>query len=85
MTMPDSSPLWNLDDLYTGISDVSLHADIEFCRSNAAILADEWRGKLATASGDELGAMSKFSKIFNAIRAVTPCPFGDISQTLSPR
>ena len=69
--MPDSSPLWNLDDLYTGISDVSLHADIEFCRSNAAILADEWQGKLATASGDELAAViAKFEVIFERLGKV---------------
>ena len=52
--MPDSCPIWDLDDLYSGITDVKLASDVVSCRKAAAALQDRWQGKLAKASADEL-------------------------------
>ena len=52
--MPDSCPIWDLNDLYTGISDVKLTSDLSSCRKAAAVLQERWQGTLATASADQL-------------------------------
>ena len=52
--MPDSCPIWDLNDLYSGITDVKLASDVVSCRKAAAALQDRWQGKLAKASADEL-------------------------------
>lgn len=69
--MPDSSPLWNLDDLYVGINDASLHIDIDQCRSDAAALAEAWHGRLDAATGAELAeVIRRFEEIFERLGRV---------------
>ena len=55
--MPDSCPIWNLNDLYSGIADVKLASDAAACRKTATNLQERWQGKLATASGDDLATV----------------------------
>ena len=55
--MPDSCPIWDLNDLYSGFSDVKLASDIASCRKNALSLHDAWQGKLATVSAEELASV----------------------------
>ena len=70
--MPDSSPVWDLNDLYSGIEDQRLHKDIERCRAGAAELAKNWQGKLATASGAELAEIiTTFEDIFEVVGKVS--------------
>ena len=70
--MPDSSPVWDLNDLYSGIEDQSLHSDIEACRARAATLAENWQGKLATATGAELAeVIATFEDIFEVVGKVS--------------
>lgn len=70
--MPDSSPVWDLNDLYSGIEDQRLHTDIERCRAGAAELAKNWQGKLATASGAELAEIiATFEDIFEVVGKVS--------------
>jgi len=52
--MPDSCPIWDLSDLYSGINDVKLASDIAACRKSAAALNKAWQGRLASASADDL-------------------------------
>ena len=52
--MPDSSPNWDLTDLYSDIGDSTIAADIERSRAAAKTLADQWRGRLVEADGSEL-------------------------------
>ena len=55
--MPDSCPIWDLSDLYSGITDVKLASDVASCRKSAARLQGRWQGKLATASADDLATL----------------------------
>ena len=55
--MPDSCPIWDLNDLYSGVSDVKLASDVAFCRKTALSLHDAWQGRLATASAEELASV----------------------------
>ena len=42
--MPDSCPIWDLNDLYSGINDVKLTSDLAVCRKSAASMQDSWQG-----------------------------------------
>ena len=55
--MPDSCPIWDLNDLYSGINDVKLASDVASCRKAAAALQDRWQGQLATASAEDLATV----------------------------
>ncbi len=69
--MPDSSPLWNLDDLYVGIDDAELHADLASCRNEARSLADEWQDKLASAAPHQLASIiAQYEAIFERLGKV---------------
>ena len=52
--MPDSCPIWDLKDLYSGITDVKLTSDVADCRKFAASLQDSWQGRLDKASAEDL-------------------------------
>ena len=56
-TMPDSCPIWDLTDLYSGITDVKLASDVAACRKAASALQDRWQGKLTEASADDLATV----------------------------
>jgi oligoendopeptidase F len=55
--MPDSSPIWDLTDLYSTIEDTAIAADIEASRDAAKSLAADWRGRLGEADGQQLAAL----------------------------
>ena len=42
--MPDSCPIWDLNDLYSDIADVKLASDVAACRKAALTLQDRWQG-----------------------------------------
>ena len=69
--MPDSSPIWDLRDLYAGMDDSALAADLASARKDAATLAVGWQGKLATASGAELAmVIAEYERIFESLGKV---------------
>ncbi len=69
--MPDSSPIWDLKDLYAGMDDSALAADLASARKDAATLAVGWQGKLATASGAELAmVIAEYERIFESLGKV---------------
>ena len=69
--MPDSSPIWDLKDLYAGMDDPALAADLASARKDAAALAVGWQGKLATASGAELAmVIAEYERIFESLGKV---------------
>ena len=55
--MPESCPIWDLNDLYSGINDVKLTSDVAVCRKSAASLQDSWQGRLAKASAEDLASV----------------------------
>jgi oligoendopeptidase F len=48
---------WNLGDLYTGMDDPQLDADIDACDAEAAALNAEYRGRVAALSATDLAAL----------------------------
>ena len=52
--MPDSCPTWDLTDLYDGIADGAIAADIAACRQEAEQLEAAWQGRLADVDGAAL-------------------------------
>ena len=69
--MPDSSPIWDLRDLYAGMDDSALAADLASARKDSATLAVDWQGKLATASGAELAiVIAEYERIFELLGKV---------------
>ncbi len=52
--MPDSCPVWSLDDLYSGVDSPVLQTDIVACREKAMQLETEWRGRLGVSSASQL-------------------------------
>jgi oligoendopeptidase F len=52
--MPDSCPVWSLDDLYEGANSPALRTDIAACRKAAKQLETEWRGRLGESTADQL-------------------------------
>jgi oligoendopeptidase F len=48
---------WNLDDLYAGMDDPQLNADMDACDTEAAALNAEFRGRVAELSAAELAAL----------------------------
>ena len=55
--MPDSCPTWDLTDLYDGIADGAIAADIAACRQEAEQLEAVWQGRLADADGAALAEL----------------------------
>lgn len=48
---------WNLGDLYAGMDDPQLDADLDTCDAEAAALSADYRGRIATLSAAELAAL----------------------------
>lgn len=48
---------WNLGDLYAGMDDPQLDADMDTCDAEAAALSAEYRGRVAELSAAELAAL----------------------------
>jgi oligoendopeptidase F len=55
-TNPDVLPEWDLNDLYRGPDSPELKSDLDLSVAAARSFQDDYRGKLAQLSGDELGA-----------------------------
>jgi oligoendopeptidase F len=54
---------WDLSDLYTGIDDPQIEADLDALLSMAAAFADRHRGRLADTLGDALRAEAEMSQL----------------------
>ena len=47
-------PAWNLADLYPSRNDPALDADLTSCKAAADRIAEQWQGRIASLSSDEL-------------------------------
>lgn len=57
-------PRWDLSDLYSGLHDPAIEQDLTSCDNEARGFAERWKGKLATATGQELGeAIADYERI----------------------
>ena len=66
--MPDSCPTWDLTDLYDGIADGAIAADIAACQQEAEQLAAAWQGRLADADGAALaGLIADYERILEML------------------
>ena len=66
--MPDSCPTWDLTDLYDGIADGAIAADIAVCRQEAEQLEAAWQGRLADADGAALaGLIADYERILEML------------------
>ena len=66
--MPDSSPIWDLTDLYSNIEDTAITADIEASRAAATSLAADWRGRLGEADGPQLASLiAEYERILETL------------------
>ena len=66
--MPDSCPTWDLTDLYDGIADGAIAADIAACRQEAEQLEAAWQGRLADADGAALaGLIADYERILEML------------------
>ena len=66
--MPDSYPTWDLTDLYDGIADGAIAADIAACRQEAEQLEAAWQGRLADADGAALaGLIADYERILEML------------------
>jgi len=63
-TKPDPLPEWDLNDLYSGPDSPELKSDLDRSAAAARGFQDEYRGKLARLSGDELAAaVARYEKL----------------------
>ena len=66
--MPDSCPTWDLTDLYDGIADAAIAADIAACWQEAEQLEAAWQGRLADADGAALaGLIADYERILEML------------------
>ena len=66
--MPDICPTWDLTDLYDGIADGAIAADIAACRQEAEQLEAAWQGRLADADGAALaGLIADYERILEML------------------
>ena len=66
--MPDSCPTWDLTDLYDGIADGAIAADIAACQQEAEQLEAAWQGRLADADGAALaGLIADYERILEIL------------------
>jgi len=66
MAQADSAtlPRWDLSDLYSGLHDPAIEQDLTACDNEARGFAERWKGKLATATGQELSeAIADYERI----------------------
>ena len=66
--MPDSSPIWDLTDLYADIGDSAIISDIAWCRAGAEELSAAWTGRLHEADGTTLaGVIATYEEILERL------------------
>jgi len=66
--MPDSSPIWDLTDLYADIEDKAIVNDLTWCRSAAEELSGKWTGRLDEADAKTLaGVIASYEDILERL------------------
>ena len=66
--MPDSCPTWDLTDLYEGIGDDAIAADLAHCRREAERLEGAWQGKIADATPQDLATLiADYEQVLEAL------------------
>ena len=66
--MPDSSPIWDLTDLYADIEDKAIANDLTWCRSAAEELSGKWTGRLDEADAETLaGVIASYEDILERL------------------
>ena len=66
--MPDSSPIWDLTDLYADIADSAIASDVAWCRSGAEELSGKWTGRLHEADAKTLaGVIATYEEILERL------------------
>ena len=69
--MPDSCPVWSLDDLYAGINSPALKADMVGCQKAAKRLETKWRGRLGELTANQLiGVIKSYETILEHLGKV---------------
>ncbi len=58
---------WDLSDLYAGMDDPQLNADLDTCDAEADALGEEYRGRIAGLSSGELAVLiSRYEALYRA-------------------
>ena len=66
--MPDSSPIWDLTDLYADIADSAIASDVAWCQSGAEELSGKWTGRLHEADAKTLaGVIATYEEILERL------------------
>ncbi|MDC0062385.1 M3 family oligoendopeptidase [Candidatus Puniceispirillum sp.] len=69
--MPDSCPVWSLDDLYAGVNSPALKTDMAECHRAAKQLEAEWRGRLGELTANQLiGVIKSYETILERLGKV---------------
>ncbi|MDF1721917.1 MAG: M3 family oligoendopeptidase [Minwuia sp.] len=64
MSTPMALPVWDLNDLYAGTTDPKIEDDCKWLEGQAKAFRDDWSGRIATLSGDELAdAIATYEKM----------------------
>ena len=66
--MPDSCPTWDLTDLYEGIGDDAIAADLARCRREAERMESAWQGKIGDATPQDLATLiADYEQVLEAL------------------
>ena len=66
--MPDSCPTWDLTDLYEGIEDDAIAADLARCRREAERMESAWQDKIDNATPQDLATLiADYEKVLEAL------------------
>ncbi|WP_341911494.1 M3 family oligoendopeptidase [Ferrovibrio terrae] len=61
-------PVWDLNDLYPGLESAELKRDLAAVAARCAKLEQDWKGRIATASGDQLaGVIAEYESLQDLI------------------
>src|SRR5688572_26563373 len=61
-------PTWDLNDLYPGLDSAELKRDLTQVGERAAALQKSWKGKVASAAGDDLaGVIAEYEQLQDLI------------------
>ena len=66
--MPDSCPTWDLTDLYEGIGDDAIAADLARCQREAERMESAWQGKIGDATPQDLATLiADYEQVLEAL------------------
>ena len=66
--MPDSCPTWDLTDLYEGIGDDAIAADLARCRREVERMERGWQGKIGDATPQDLATLiADYEQVLEAL------------------